>query len=183
MAFTDLDEHLAEAFGERVAEHFAGFGLLDKRPNKERYSPGVYEAKEARKAERKHASRALRHLEDLATGRVPSTCLGPTCCNLMPIALPEKGPAPTVCSTACMSRLRRWRRRHEERGGDTHHYCTSSVTTPASPLGRQVTASAPEQRRTVNGWASLTSMKSDVPGSTGQQTEGVLTGATHMATE
>jgi hypothetical protein len=60
----------------------------------------------------KRAKRQARHLDDLASGDVPSTCLGPCCCNIMPMKLPVKGPAPWLCSTACKGRLQRWRARH-----------------------------------------------------------------------
>jgi hypothetical protein len=133
MAFTDLDEHLAEAFGEQVAEHFDGFGILDKRPNKERYNPGVYEAKEARKAERKHAETVEHHLAALASGAIPGTCEGPECCNLMPIEPPVRGAATTVCSADCMMG-RQLAQKHAKRQ-ERHLAGLASGEVPSTCLG------------------------------------------------
>ena len=80
MPFTDLDEHLAEAFGEYVAEIY----LL--RPSK---SPEAYRTPQAkarqnmRRSARRTAQTAARWMVEMISGVRPTSCRGPECHNLL----------------------------------------------------------------------------------------------------
>lgn len=108
MAFTDLDEHLAEAFGSYVADWRDGFSIVDRRPDKEQRTPEGAERHRLMGLARKHEAAKARHLAAMEAGVHPSTCCAHGCHHLLPMEPTVGGPA-MYCRDACKSR--EWRRR------------------------------------------------------------------------
>ena len=108
MPFTDLDEHLAEAFGEQVAEVPA---LPARAKSPESYRRAESKAKSNQRRKRALAAkRTARWLAELLDGTRPSRCDGPGCCNLL-APWPKRGAGITFfCGEDCSS-ARGYRRR------------------------------------------------------------------------
>lgn len=106
MAFTDLEEHLAEVFGERIAEHFPSrIGITDRA----RRSPEGYACQNAAKCAKRKAKREAKRLAELMDGTRPSRCDGPGCFNLLN-PKPRNGIPFLYCGIACEGARGRRRR-------------------------------------------------------------------------
>lgn len=95
MAFTDLDEHVAEVFGDARAEDQHTTSVQSPRGSR-----GFRSKQEKRRLEhQRRIRRAMeRFLQRMMSGEIPSTCRGPYCMSLL---APQRGVPKGFCSDDC----------------------------------------------------------------------------------
>lgn len=107
MAWEDLEQDIAEEFGDQRTEVHAGFLFHSSTDREKRSAVGYARWKMARRVRRRIKRRrewAERHLLTLATGSRPSRCQRPGCHNLLS---PKRGPIRRTCSAVCRTTLYR----------------------------------------------------------------------------
>jgi hypothetical protein len=98
MAFTDLDEHIAEIFGTVVAEDQHTTSLQSQRGSGAPRGYRTTREKHRVEHERRKRRAIERFMAEVADGTRPTTCRGPSCCNLL---LPQRGAILECCSGRC----------------------------------------------------------------------------------